>query len=165
MRQVVIHRDPEIQGGVPVFVGTRVPLKNLFDCLEAGESLDQFLADCPLVSRQQALAAPAARRWSRNEEERALDLCAGGDFRPSRWLRAGDPRTLAGIAAMLASQEGFDRTRMLALAERLHPGMSKPGGFNRWLARSPVHAARFLPMLQARMRESTASPPGARVSP
>jgi len=37
MSQVVIHRDPEIQGGVPVFVGTRVPLKNLFDSLEAGD--------------------------------------------------------------------------------------------------------------------------------
>ena len=37
MAQIVIHRDPEIQGDVPVFVGTRVPLKNLFDTLEAGE--------------------------------------------------------------------------------------------------------------------------------
>ena len=46
MNQTVIHRDPEIQGGTPVFVGTRVPLKNLFDCLEAGESLDQFKARC-----------------------------------------------------------------------------------------------------------------------
>lgn len=51
MKTAVIHRDPDIQGGVPVFVGTRVPLKNLFDCLEAGESLDQFLADYPSVSR------------------------------------------------------------------------------------------------------------------
>ena len=57
MGQIVIHRDPEIQGGVPVFVGTRVPLKNLFDSLEAGDSLDQFLEDYPLVSREQALAA------------------------------------------------------------------------------------------------------------
>ncbi|MGP1679405.1 MAG: DUF433 domain-containing protein [Giesbergeria sp.] len=57
MGQIVIHRDPEIQGGVPVFVGTRVPLKNLFDSLEAGDSLDQFLEDYPSVSREQALAA------------------------------------------------------------------------------------------------------------
>ncbi len=57
MGQIVIHRDPEIQGGVPVIVGTRVPLKNLFDSLEAGDSLDQFLEDYPLVSREQALAA------------------------------------------------------------------------------------------------------------
>lgn len=37
MSQLVIHRDPEIQSGVPVFVGTRVPLKNLFGLLEAGD--------------------------------------------------------------------------------------------------------------------------------
>jgi len=67
-------------------------------------------------------------------------------------VRAGDPRALAGVAAMLASQEGFERTRMLALAERLHPGMSAPEEFGRWLAHSPVQAARFLPMLKARMR-------------
>ncbi len=57
MAQMVIHRDPEIQGGVPVFVGTRVPLKNLFDTLEAGEDLEQFLEDYPSVTREQALAA------------------------------------------------------------------------------------------------------------
>lgn len=91
-------------------------------------------------------------RWSRSVEARILELCARGDFRPSRWLRAGDPQMLAGVAAMLASQAGFHRTRMLALAERLHPGTSAPGNFSRWLARSPVQAARFLPMLEARMR-------------
>ena len=57
MNQTVIHRDLEIQGGTPVFVGTRVPLKNLFDCLEAGEGLDQFLEDYPSVSRAQAVSA------------------------------------------------------------------------------------------------------------
>lgn len=91
-------------------------------------------------------------RWSRSVEARILELCARGDFRPSRWLRAGDPQMLAGVAAMLASQAGFHRTRMLTLAERLHPGTSAPGNFSRWLARSPVQAARFLPMLEARMR-------------
>jgi prevent-host-death family protein len=95
-----------------------------------------------------------SRQWTRHEEERVVELCARGDFRLSRWLRAGDPRTLAGVALILASHESFDRARMLALAERLDPGMSKPGRFNAWLARSPVHAARFLPMLDARMRES-----------
>jgi antitoxin (DNA-binding transcriptional repressor) of toxin-antitoxin stability system len=93
-------------------------------------------------------------RWSRREEERVIELCARGDYRPSRWLRAGDPQLLAGVAAMLASQEGFERTRMLALAERLHVGMSTPGEFGRWLAHSPVHAARFLPLLRQRMREA-----------
>lgn len=91
-------------------------------------------------------------RWRRRDEERVVQLCARGDYRPSRWLRAGDPRMLAGVAAMLASQKGFDRTRMLALVERLQPGMSTPEGFGRWLQHAPVQAARFLPLLRARMR-------------
>lgn len=57
MSQLVIQVDPEIQGGAPVFPGTRVPVKNLFDCLEAGDSLDQFLASFPSVTREQAVAA------------------------------------------------------------------------------------------------------------
>ena len=47
MAQSIIHCDPDIQGGVPVFHGTRVPVKNLFDYLEAGDSLDQFLSSFP----------------------------------------------------------------------------------------------------------------------
>ena len=57
MESTVIHSDPEIQGGVPVFVGTRVPVKNLFDYLEAGDSLDKFLKSFPSVTREQAVAA------------------------------------------------------------------------------------------------------------
>jgi uncharacterized protein (DUF433 family) len=53
----VIHSDPEIMGGEPVFVGTRVPVHNLFDYLEAGDSLDEFLEQFPSVSRTQAVAA------------------------------------------------------------------------------------------------------------
>jgi uncharacterized protein (DUF433 family) len=53
----VVHSDPEIMSGTPVFVGTRVPLYNLFDYLEAGDSLEKFLASFPSVSREQAIAA------------------------------------------------------------------------------------------------------------
>ena len=53
----VIHTDPEIMSGTPVFVGTRVPVKNLFDYLEGGDSLDEFLEDFPSVSKEQAIAA------------------------------------------------------------------------------------------------------------
>ena len=53
----VIHSDPEILGGTPVFVGTRVPVKNLLDYLEKGRSLDLFLDDFPTVTRTQAVAA------------------------------------------------------------------------------------------------------------
>jgi uncharacterized protein (DUF433 family) len=51
----VINIDPEILGGTPVFNGTRVPIKNLFDCLEAGHSIDYFLEDFESVKRDQVL--------------------------------------------------------------------------------------------------------------
>lgn len=53
----VIHSDPDILGGKPVFVGTRVPLRALVDYLEGGHTLDEFLADFPSVSRAQAVSA------------------------------------------------------------------------------------------------------------
>lgn len=53
----VVHADPDILGGKPVFVGTRVPVKTLYDYLEAGDSLDEFLNDFPSVTRDQAIAA------------------------------------------------------------------------------------------------------------
>ncbi len=56
-RKKVIHSDPEILGGKPVFVGTRVPVKSLYDYLEGGDSLDEFLDNFPSVSREQAIAA------------------------------------------------------------------------------------------------------------
>jgi len=49
----VIHCDPDILSGIPVFVGTRVPVKNLFDYLEAGDSIDEFVDDFPSVSQTQ----------------------------------------------------------------------------------------------------------------
>jgi uncharacterized protein (DUF433 family) len=53
----IIHRDPDILGGTPVFVGTRVPVRTLLDYLEAGDSLNEFLEDFPTVTREQAVAA------------------------------------------------------------------------------------------------------------
>jgi uncharacterized protein (DUF433 family) len=56
-RSTVVHSDPDILGGTPVFVGTRVPVKSLYDYLEAGDSLNEFLESFPSVSREQAVAA------------------------------------------------------------------------------------------------------------
>ena len=53
----VVHSDPEILGGVPVFVGTRVPLRNLIDYLEGGHGIEEFLDAFPSVGRAQAVAA------------------------------------------------------------------------------------------------------------
>jgi uncharacterized protein (DUF433 family) len=53
----IVHSDPEILGGAPVFVGTRVPLKALIDYLAGGHPLAEFLDDFPSVTREQAVAA------------------------------------------------------------------------------------------------------------
>jgi uncharacterized protein (DUF433 family) len=53
----VIRSNPNILGGTPVFVGTRVPVQTLLDYLEAGDSLDVFLDHFPSVSREKAIAA------------------------------------------------------------------------------------------------------------
>ncbi len=52
----VVHSDPDILGGTPVFVGTRVPLQNLIDSLTGGESIEEFLIGFPSVKREQVLA-------------------------------------------------------------------------------------------------------------
>jgi uncharacterized protein (DUF433 family) len=52
----IVHSDPEILGGTPVFVGTRVPVRILLDYLEGGEPLEEFLDNYPGVSREQAVA-------------------------------------------------------------------------------------------------------------
>ena len=72
-RMSVVHSDPDILGGTPVFVGTRVPLRNLFDYLERGHGLVEFLDAFPTVSREQAIAALEAAHE---------DLTAGA--RPAR---------------------------------------------------------------------------------
>jgi uncharacterized protein (DUF433 family) len=54
---MVVHSDPDILSGTPIFVGTRVPAQALFDYLEGGETLDEFLRQFPSVTREQALAA------------------------------------------------------------------------------------------------------------
>lgn len=65
-----VHSDPEILGGKPVFVGTRVPLRNLIDYLEGNYSVDEFLDEFPSVTRDQVIAvleelqAPATRARS-----------------------------------------------------------------------------------------------------
>ena len=55
MKSSVINIDPNILGGTPVFRGTRVPIESLFDHLENGVSLDEFLEDFPTVGREQAI--------------------------------------------------------------------------------------------------------------
>lgn len=55
MLNAIINIDKEIMGGTPVFTGTRVPVKNLFDYLETGDSIEIFLEDFESVSREQVV--------------------------------------------------------------------------------------------------------------
>lgn len=56
MTQNIITISPEIQSGAPVFAGTRVPVKNLFDYLKGGDTVEEFLVDFPSVKREQVMA-------------------------------------------------------------------------------------------------------------
>lgn len=84
-----VRSDPEIMGGVPVFVGTRVPARTLFDYLADGNNLDEFLDNFPSVSREQALqlleysakslpgvhSRPMMEHWGKMEEmDRSFDI-------------------------------------------------------------------------------------------
>mgnify|MGYP006305739323 CR=1 FL=1 len=54
--EVILTSSADILGGTPVFRGTRVPVRNLIECLESGDSIDLFLYDFPTVSREQVIA-------------------------------------------------------------------------------------------------------------
>ena len=58
----IIHSEPETLGGTPVFFGTRVPIRSLFDHLEAGDSITDFLEGFPSVRREQVIAVLEASR-------------------------------------------------------------------------------------------------------
>ena len=64
MTSNLITVDPDIQSGAPVFAGTRVPIQNLFDYLEDGDSLDVFLKQVPSVTRGQAVGVLEKARVS-----------------------------------------------------------------------------------------------------
>jgi len=68
---VVVHCDPDILGGTPVFVGTRVPFRNLIDYLERNHSLDEFLDSFPTVSREQVVAVLEAAHEAVSARARA----------------------------------------------------------------------------------------------
>lgn len=60
--KAVVHSNPEILGGTAVFIGTRVPVQTLFDYLEAGDRIDDFIDEFPTVTREQAIAALESAR-------------------------------------------------------------------------------------------------------
>jgi uncharacterized protein (DUF433 family) len=83
----VVTQHPDVLGGEPVFAGTRVPAKSLFDHLEAGDSIEQFLEGFPSVKREQVIALledskalVLAARWMRILLDENLDWRLGGDL-------------------------------------------------------------------------------------
>ena len=69
----VINIDPDILGGTPVFSGTRVPIKNLFDYLETGETIDEFLSDFSGVNKEQVLKVLDISRQLLNKSSQILN--------------------------------------------------------------------------------------------
>ncbi len=88
--------------------------------------------------------------FGREYEDDLLDLCASGNVDPDVWHTRGPSFFMGGLAVLLASARGFERERYLRLAETLHPGISTPEVFALWLKRSPLRAARFLPLARRR---------------
>jgi hypothetical protein len=93
-------------------------------------------------------------KLNRALEDKLLDLCASRDLDREHWENLGPAFFMAGLAMMVASVKGFDRSGLCALAEELHPGGSQPDVFSLWLARSPVRPSRFLPLLDNRMQHA-----------
>lgn len=97
-----------------------------------------------------AVEGAGTSTFSRAREEALLDFCASGNTDPAAWQAQGGGFFMGGLAMLLASARGFERRRYIELAEVLHPGISQPEVFELWLQRSPIRAARFLPLLRHR---------------
>jgi hypothetical protein len=87
---------------------------------------------------------------SRELEMKLLDLAASGNTDSDTWRQHGPAFFMGGLAVMLAGSRGFDREKYLRLADELHPGISTPEVFDRWLQQTPLRASRFLPMARKR---------------
>lgn len=126
----------------------------LAEALRAPVAVERHGRVVAYVVPANAYAAPEGEmppRLTRDAEARLLDFCAALHLDAEAWRAQGPPYFMAGVAALLASLRGLPREALLDLAERLHPGMSRQEVFARWLERSPLRAARFVPMLRQRL--------------
>ena len=109
------------------------------------------------VSEAKSAASPDGlwpSKVNRALEAQLVQLAATRSTQPDEWRQFGPAFFLAGLAVMLASVGGFDRTKFLELAEALHPGAAEPRVFARWLAETPLPPSRFLPMLREEHRRA-----------
>jgi hypothetical protein len=116
-------------------------LVSLATCVEARVALQ---IDSPLPPDPTG-HMPA--HFGRVEEDLLLALACCGNFDAQHWRTIGPIFFMAGFAVMLAGVRGFNRQRLLQLAEDLHPGISQPAVFTLWMNRSPLKASRFMPQL------------------
>jgi len=133
--------------------------KETLSRLKRNPSCDlRTLAALAQTARYTLVAVPATvqggehlpNAFGREYEDDLVDLCASGNVDPDVWRAHGPGFFMGGLAVLLASARGFERERYLRLAETLHPGISTPEVFALWLQRSPLRAARFLPMARRR---------------
>jgi len=121
------------------------------------EALAEPLGAALEVRKQRSAVSPDGlwpAKLNRELESHLLDVVESGSDRLEDWLSLGPPFFLAGFATMVASLPGVDRSKYLALAERLHPGSTEPRVFERWLQETATPPARMVPMLQARQRHA-----------
>ena len=121
------------------------------------EALAQAVGATVEVSHS-ALRASADGLWpavvDRSLEARLAGVIGARSIRVNDWRPLGPPFFLAGLAVTLASVAGLDRRQYLDLAEALYPGATEPRVFAKWLAETPLPPARFLPMLDAKLRHA-----------
>ena len=108
-RATVIHVDPEILSGTPVFAGTRVPVETLLAYLERGRPLTEFLADFPTVTEQQAIAAleeakEALLARAQRPPHSAVDLV-------DSWLKE-DSKVEGGLESWEQLKQELDKNRL-----------------------------------------------------
>jgi hypothetical protein len=115
-----------------------------------GARLEVCYSDAPALTADGHFPTGVTRDY----EQRLLELAATRDLDASHWLAVGPRFFMAGLAVMLASLRGLDRSKLLTLAEQLHPGSSQPEVFSLWLARSPVRPSRFVPLLTERLQRA-----------
>lgn len=136
--------------GVPKETLSRLKGQESCDLRTLGALAQSIGYTLTVVPASEPAAGQVPKTFSREDEDKLLDLCASGNADASVWSKHGSSFFMGGLAVLLSSARDFDRERHLRLAEALHVGVSTPEVFGLWLERSPVRPSRFLPMLRMR---------------
>jgi uncharacterized protein (DUF433 family) len=136
----VIHSDPEIVSGTPVFVGTRVPLRNLFDYLKAGDPLHRFLDHFPQVSREQAVGVLALVEDALRTAAHARGPADTSD--PTAVVHS-DPETMGGAPVFVGT-----RVPVQTLTDHLAGGYGLEGVLDQFPSLSQEQAIAALELAQ-----------------